>query len=110
MRYTYNDAYNALLNGVLDFEGTQYEKAQHIKERIQSEGFNLDDTPTSDHHASIKSWLQGMALNIPHYDDDIKEVFGLDDKQVQNYWAFMAMRTRELVAASEAHLNKVLNK
>ncbi len=41
-------------------------------------------------HKALTNWLQGLALDIPFYNDDIKETFGLEDKHLNNYWSYMA--------------------
>jgi len=45
---------------------------------------------------ALTEWLQGLALDIPFYNDDIMETFDLNEKQLGNYWPFMAMRLGEL--------------
>jgi hypothetical protein len=39
---------------------------------------------------AVTNWLQGLALAIPFYNDDIKATFNIEDKHLDNYWSYMA--------------------
>lgn len=47
-------------------------------------------------HKALVNWLQGLALNIPYTNGEIMKKFNLNEKQVDRYWDFMAMRLKEL--------------
>ncbi len=93
----YAKAYEILKNGSYDYEGDQ--PVKHIYERFISEyqwsieryGF----------HKALTDWLAGLALNIPYTSDNIMETFGINEKQLQTYFPFMAMRLRELFQAEK---------
>tara|TARA_R100001224_G_C3980633_1_gene135803 strand:+ start:497 stop:832 length:336 start_codon:yes stop_codon:yes gene_type:complete len=78
---------------------------QELKERFHSEyGFQILNMGL---YKACEEWLQGLALNIPYWNDEIVpfaiEMGSLDkdctEKEEQtvidNYWSFMAQRTIE---------------
>jgi len=88
----YAKAYQALIDGVYDYEGTQ--PVHHIYERFTAEyGWNIERVGF---HKVLTDWLAGLALNIPFMNYDIMETFGITEKQCQTYFPFMAMRLHEL--------------
>ena len=93
----YSKAYEVLKNGVYDYEGEN--PVKHIYERFTAEyswaieryGF----------YKALTDWLAGLALNIPYMNHDIMDTFGINEKQLQTYFPFMAMRLRELFIAEK---------
>ena len=85
----YSKAYDVLINSV-DVE----QPVKHIYDRFTSEyGWQIERLGF---HKALSEWLAGLALNIPYTYHDIMKTFGINEKQCQNYFPFMAMRLNEL--------------
>ena len=101
----YKPRYEAyILDTITDINGdelpTREAKVERLFDRIDSEfGWNVARIGKQ---KAIAEWLQGMALNIEHYNQDIVDLaikFGsidenpndkLYNKVCENYWLFMA--------------------
>jgi hypothetical protein len=87
-----------------DYDGepltTDKAKIQHIFHRFETEfGWRIKELGK---YAAMAEWLQGLALNIDYYNDDIIkraiELGSLDadadertkERCIDNYWVFMA--------------------
>lgn len=91
----YAKAYEILKQGDLDYTGDK--PVNHIYSRFISEyGWNIERIGF---FPALTEWLQGLALNIPYMNGDIMETFGLNERQLESYWRFMAMRLQELFKA-----------
>lgn len=88
----YAKAYEVLISGVYDYDGN--EPVKHIFERFNAEyGFAIE---RQGFFKALTEWLSGLALNIPYMNHDIIKTFGITEKQLKNYFPFMAMRLMEL--------------
>ena len=101
----YKPRYEAyILDTITDINGNELPsreaKVKRLFDRINSEcGWNIARIGKQ---KAIAEWLQGMALNIEHYNQDIVDLaikFGsidenpndkLYNKVCENYWLFMA--------------------
>lgn len=88
----YAKAYEVLKAGVYDYDGP--EPVKHIYERFISE--KSWEIERIGRFNALVSWLEGLALNIPYSYYDIEQTFGINQKQAQRYFPFMAMRLQEL--------------
>lgn len=96
----YSKAYEVLIAGIEQegFEDCSYynpsEPIQFCYDRFLSEyGYRVKRIGFD---KALTEWLQGLAIKIPFWDDDIQEIFNLTDKQVKTYFNFMAMRLMDL--------------
>jgi hypothetical protein len=88
----YKLAYETLTNGCYDYEGP--DPIGHIQTRFESEyGWAIE---RYGRHKALTDWLAGMALDIPYTYHDIMDTFGMNEKQAQRYFDFMAMCLQEL--------------
>lgn len=108
----YKHANKALLDAIDSggFEGAEYfntcrtwtQKATFSHGRFMREyGWRVDQVGL---HRAVIDWLQGLAINIPYMNVDILELAKKDgslpknptekqeDRILENYWSFMAMR------------------
>ena len=98
-----------LADSAYDFEGSQAETAQHIRNRFESE-FNYPDNKrrTPNNQARVAAWLSGLPLNIAAYYVDIIALAEtwhecqLTDKQAdvicENWFNFLAFKLIQLWA------------
>lgn len=106
-----NDFYEKVIINAISTDGfdlvkqpkTTKEKLEFLKERFQSEyGYAINRIGYQD---AMRDWYQGLAIDIPFYNNDIIELAKKggslpqnatekqEDKIIENYWSFMARKT-----------------